>query len=160
MCRVRLPPFWQSADFLDHGRKCLGSHWREAYLEGNLNSQVNLSDPPRSRITGTKSRHVATLSNVPLLGRTALASRIQQVATQSAPPGAKYPNLIAFLQFSEMGDPISSRLHSQERAIPDLSLWQVWNLSPHHSCAGGPLSIAVAADWGTGTLESETVAEI
>ena len=42
--------------------------------------------------------HVAELSNVPLLGRSALMSRIQRRPAQ-APPDANFPRLIAFLQF-------------------------------------------------------------
>lgn len=123
------------------------------------NPQVNLSNPPRSRITGTKSRHVATLSNVPLLGRTAFASRLQQVASQSAPPGANYPNLIAFLQFWKWVIPyLRDCLHRNApyQTYPEgkTGIFPITVLPEE-----GPLSIAVAADWGTGTLESQTVAK-
>ncbi len=128
-------------------------------MRADHNSQINLSNPPRSRSTGHKSRHVALLSNVPLLGRTALASQIQQIALQVAPPGAKYPNLIAFLQFWKW-------------IIPYLRDW-IHSNAPYETYSGGrtgifpialsaeegPLRIAIAADWGTGTLEAEIVAE-
>jgi hypothetical protein len=96
---------------------------------------------------------------VPLVGRTALASQIQQIATEEAPPGAKYPNLVAFLKFWKW-------------IIPYLRDW-IHSNAPYETYSGGrtgifpitlsaeegPLTIAMAADWGTGTLEAETVAE-
>jgi len=123
------------------------------------NSQINLSNPPRSRSTGHKSRHVALLSNVPVIGRTALVSQIQQIASQAAPPGAKYPNLIAFLQFWKWIIPyLRDCIHSNapyktySGATPGIFPIAL-------AAEEGPIRIAVAADWGTGTLEAETVAE-
>jgi hypothetical protein len=126
-------------------------------LDGDRTPQVNLSDPPRSGVTGNKSRHVATLSNVPLIGRTAFASRLQQVATVAAPPGANYPNLIAFLKFWKWVIPYLRdcfRRKARYRTYPG-GKSGIFPLSVE----AGSLRIAVAADWGTGTLESEKVAE-
>ena len=119
-------------------------------------SLETLSNPPRSRTTGTKSRHVAQLSNVPLFGRTALISRIQQVASKT--PDARFPNLIAFFKVWEW---LPHYLHdflrkkAAYRTYPE-GKTGIFNLpTPSQSV----LRIAVAADWGTGTLESETVAK-
>jgi calcineurin-like phosphoesterase family protein len=123
----------------------------------NPDSPIDLSSPPTSLATGHKSRHVAQLSNVPFLGRSAFMSRIQQVASQA--PGAQFPQLIAFLQFWKWFFPyLRDCFH---KAAP----YQIYpsNESGVFSIAGpageGPLRIAVAADWGTGTLEAETVAK-
>ena len=128
-------------------------------MEDKQTPQVNLSDPPRSRVTGNKSRHVATLSNVPLIGRTAFASRLQQIATSGAPPGANYPNLIAFLKFWKWVIPYLRdcfRRKARYRIYP-VGKRGIFPLAV--PVEEGPLRIAVAADWGTGTLESEKVAE-
>ncbi len=128
-------------------------------MDGDRTPQVNLSDPPRSGVTGNKSRHVATLSNVPLIGRTAFASRLQQVATAAAPPGANYPNLIAFLKFWKWVIPYLRdcfRRKARYRIYP-AGKNGIFPIAVR--AEEGPLRIAVAADWGTGTLESEKVAE-
>lgn len=119
--------------------------------------QINFSDPPRSRATGHKSRHVAKLSNVPFLGRSAWMSRIQQIAAQ-APPDAQFPRLMAFLQFWKwllpyLRDFVHTNAPYQIYSNGQTGIFRVE--MPTH----GPLQIAVAADWGTGTLEAETVAE-
>jgi hypothetical protein len=116
---------------------------------------VNLSDPPRSPVTGNKSRHVADLSNLPVLGRTALLSRVQQVATEVAPV-AKYPALLAFFQFWKWLLPyLRDCLHSNA----PYRVYSGGKTGIFGIAAPGEVKIAVAADWGTGTLEAETVAE-
>jgi len=67
-------------------------------VQTNSEVSINPSNPPTSRAIGYKSRHVAKLSNVPLSGRSAWMSRIQQVAAL-APADSDYPRLLAFLQF-------------------------------------------------------------
>jgi hypothetical protein len=121
------------------------------------NDQINPSEPPLSRTTGHKSRHVAELSNVPFLGRTGWMSRLQQVASQ-APPDAQFPRLLAFLKFWKW-------------IIPYLRDFVHAN-APYHTYGHGQtgifrvgmqsrrvLRMAVVSDWGTGTLEAESVAE-
>jgi hypothetical protein len=114
------------------------------------------SNPPSSRASGFKSRHVAELSNIPLLGRTALLSRIQQVATEQT-ADSQYPRLLAFLQFWRWGLPyLWDFVH--KNAIYQTyqgSATGIFKIPTPDS--GGPLRIAVAADWGTGTLEALTV---
>ena len=119
---------------------------------------INLSNPPRSRATGHKSRHVAQLSNVPLVGRSVLMSKIQQVASQ-APLDARFPRLMAFLQFWKWLVPY---LRDVVHKDADYRVYQNGETGIFDIAAPGdvgPLRIAVAADWGTGTLEAETVAE-
>ena len=128
-------------------------------MRADQNSSINLSDPPRSRTTGHKSRHVALLSNVPLLGRTALASQIQQVASEAVPPHAEYPNLIAFLQFWKwfvpyVRDCIHRKAPYETYSVDRTGIFPVSLPQEEKS-----LRIAIAADWATGTLEAETVAE-
>lgn len=128
-------------------------------MEGNRTPQVNLSDPPRSGVTGNKSRHVATLSNVPLIGRTAFASRLQQVATAAATPGANYPNLIAFLKFWKWVIPYLRDCFRRKARYRTYPVGKSGIFPVAVRAEEGPLRIGVAADWGTGTLESEKVAE-
>jgi hypothetical protein len=118
---------------------------------------MNPSDPPKSRATGHKSRHVAELSNVPFLGRSGLMSRIQQVATE-APPDEEYPRLMAFLQFWKWLLPyLRDFVHKDApyRTYPPGKTGIFRIAAPPKDA---PLRIAVAADWGTGTLEAATVA--
>jgi len=104
-----------------------------------------------------KSRHVAILSNVPFFGRSAWMSRVQQVASQESPE-AKYPGLMAFFQFWKWLLPyLRDFLHqdAQYQSYPGGKTGIFGIAPPGHA----RLRIAVAADWGTGTLEAETVAE-
>ncbi len=124
----------------------------------NLKSPINFSNPPRSRAIGYKSRHVARLSNIPLLGRSALLARFQQAASET-PPDARFPKLLAFLQFWKwvfpyLHDFIHKVIPYQTYPSGKTGIFGI-DAPPQD----GTLRIAVAADWGTGTLESETVAK-
>ena len=126
-------------------------------MRTNPGLPTNLSDPPRSRATGHKSRHVAKLSNVPFFGRSVWMSRVQQAAAQ-APPNAQFPRLLAFLEFWKWILPYLHDLIRQNapyRTYPNGQAGIFRIASPD----SGPLRIAVAGDWGTGTVESETVAK-
>lgn len=127
-------------------------------MQTNSTSPIDLSAPPRSRDTGHKSRHVADLSKIPLLGRSALISRIQQVASQAS-PDARFPRLMALLQVWKWLLPyLRDYVHKKVpyRTYPNGSTG-IFSIAPPPG--GGPLRIAVAADWATGTLEASTVAE-
>lgn len=126
-------------------------------MQDNSESPIDLSNPPRSRLTRYKSRHVAKGSNIPLVGRTALMSQIQQVASQ-APTGAKFPNLVAFLQFWRWILPYLRDFFHKDAP------YQTYRdgKTGIFGIADRPeeeLRIAVAGDWGTGTLEANTVAQ-
>jgi hypothetical protein len=84
-------------------------------------------------------------------------SRVQQAATQ-APPNARFPRLLAFLEFWKWIVPYLHDLIHQNAPYRTYRDGQdgIFPLGPPD---GGPLRIAVAGDWGTGTLESETVAK-
>jgi hypothetical protein len=121
-----------------------------------VNPRFDASNPPRSRTTRHKSRHVAELSNVPLIGRTALASRVLQAASK-APPTTQFPNLIAFLKFWKWTIPYLRDCTTSSWPYQTYPAGKtgVFDLT---SARSGPLTMAVAADWGTGTLEADTVA--
>jgi hypothetical protein len=121
-------------------------------------TSINLSDPPRSRSLRLKSRHVARLSNLPFLGRTTLLSRIQQVASQVSPT-AKFPSLLAFLEFWKWLLPYLRDFVHPDAPYQTYPLGKTGIFSIPTPSDGSPLTMAVAADWGTGTLEAETVAD-
>jgi hypothetical protein len=101
---------------------------------------------------------VANLSNVAWLGRSAWISRIQQVASQ-APADARHPRLMASLKFWKWLLPyLRDFIHkdAQYRAYPGAKNGIFSVAVPPKD---RPVRIAVAADWGTGTLEAEIVAE-
>ncbi len=83
-------------------------------------------------------------------------SRIQQVAAQ-APPGTQYPRLVAFLQFWKWLIPYLRDFVHTDAPYQTYSNGQT-GIFRAEAPPDGPLRIAVAADWGTGTLEAETVA--
>jgi len=116
-----------------------------------------LATPKPSHATGHKSRHLARLSNLPFVGRSAWISRIQQIAA-AAPAGAQFPRLLAFLQIGKWLFPyLRDLVHADApyRCYPDGETG-IFRVDPP---AGQPLRIAVASDWATGTLEAATVAE-
>jgi Calcineurin-like phosphoesterase len=118
--------------------------------------QFNPSAPPRSRATEHKSRHVAILSNIPLLGRTTLLARFQQAAS-SLSPETNFPNLMAFLLAGKWLLPyLRDLIRKKNVPYPTYPKGKtgIFPLAAEH-----PLKIAVAADWGTGTLEADTVAK-
>ena len=118
----------------------------------------DLSNPPESVATGHKSRHVAILSNLPFLGRSALLSRIQQVATQ-APPSAQFPRLTAFLKVWKWIAAYLRDCFHKDAPYQSYPTGKTGIFALSAPPEGGLLKIAVAADWGTGTLEAETVNE-
>ena len=97
------------------------------------------------------------MSNVPILGNTAFMSRLQQIAS-SAPPTQKLPQLMAFLQISKwltlyFKDVFRRKARYRTYKAPHAGIFRVPDLP-----ADDQLRIALVADWGTGTLEAETVA--
>ena len=116
---------------------------------------IDYSKPARSKQTHHKSRHIARLSSIPVFGRSKLLSRIQSVAAQSA-PGRRYPQMMAFLEVSKWLVPyFRDVFHKNAR-------YRTYPTGESGVFAAGlprsELRVAVAADWGTGTLESEQVA--
>jgi hypothetical protein len=119
---------------------------------------VNLSAPPRSRDTGHKSRHVADLSNIPLLGRTTWMSRIQQIATR-APRSSKHPQLLAFLKVWNWFGPYLRDLIHHNAPYQTYSDGETGIFPVAAPPGSGPMRISLVADWGTGTMESQLIAK-
>jgi hypothetical protein len=116
----------------------------------------DFSKPPRSRETRHKSRHLARLANIPIFGRSKFVARLQQAAHHVAPEG-KFPTPKEFLELLQWLGPYIKDFFRSKVAYPEYATGEtgIFRLeAPHHA----PLKIAVAADWATGTLESETVA--
>jgi hypothetical protein len=93
-----------------------------------------------------------------MLGRSALMSRFQQAASET-PPDARFPKLLAFLQFWKWVFPyLHDFIHKNApyQTYPSGKTGIFGIAAPQQD---GTLRIAVTADWGTGTLESEKVAE-
>jgi hypothetical protein len=117
---------------------------------------IDHANPPTHAESGHRSRHVARMSNLPILGGTAFMSRIQQLASR-APASQKFPRLLAFLQVSKwfslyFYDLFHKKAPYQTYPAGHAGIFRVPPLKNE------TLRIAAAADWGTGTLEAETVA--
>jgi hypothetical protein len=83
-------------------------------LQTNPVPNMNPSNPPTCRALGYKSRHIARLSNVPLLGRSALMSQFQQDSSLT-PPDSQFPKLLAFFQFWKWIFPYRGRQEPPKR---------------------------------------------
>jgi len=116
--------------------------------------QMNLSAPPASHKTKHKSRHIAKLSNLRLLGRTTLLARVQQVASRQP----NLPPLIAFLEVWKWVIPYLCDFIHQNAPYQTYPGGKTGIFSIPTPANKNELRIALAADWGTGTLEAETVA--
>lgn len=117
---------------------------------------IDYESPPRSKTSGHKSRHLAQLSNVPILGRSRWMARIQQVAAEEK-PGGKLPQLTAFLQISKWLVPYLRDVFHKKARYRTYPKGET-GIFPIGGRGEAPVRLAVVADWGTGTLESETVA--
>jgi hypothetical protein len=84
-------------------------------------------------------------------------SRIQQVASQT-PTDSDYPGLLAFLQFWKWVFPYLRDFMHKDAPYATYPAGKTGIFSVPVPPEGGPLRVAVAADWGTGTLEAATVA--
>jgi hypothetical protein len=122
------------------------------------NEPLSISDPPRSRESGHASRHVAMLRNLPLLGHSELMSRFQQAATQEA-LDSQFPLLIAFLKVWKWLLPYFRDFFHKDAPYQTYPGGKSGIFDISVVPEGGPLRAALVADWATGTLESETVAE-
>ena len=87
-----------------------------------------------------------------------MMAQYQRAASQ-APPDWKYPRLIAFIRIWKWLVPYFRNLAHKNAPYETYPTGQTGIFPIPSPPGGGPLRIAVAADWGTGTLEAETVAE-
>ena len=83
-------------------------------------------------------------------------ARVQQVASQ-APQGSKLPQLTAFLQISKWLFPYFRDVFHKRARYRSYPAGET-GVFPLEGKVHGAIRLAVVADWGTGTLESETVA--
>jgi choline dehydrogenase-like flavoprotein len=116
----------------------------------------NYSSPRPSRYYNTKPRHVARWSNIPFLGRSVLLSRIQQQVLDTY--GGKFPPLIKFITspkwlFLYLRDFIHRNAPYQTYPSGKYGIFDM------PTSDEGPLRLAVAADWATGTVESQKIAD-
>jgi hypothetical protein len=116
----------------------------------------NLPSPPPSKITRHKRRHVSRLANIPILGRSKFVARLQQ-ATHHVSPDGKFPTPQEFLELMRWLVPYAKDFFRRKVPCPVYARGEsgIFRLSAPQNA---PLKIAVAADWATGTLESECVA--
>jgi hypothetical protein len=119
-------------------------------------SPIDFSAPPPSRKAGHRSRHIAQLSNLPIIGRSVWVARVQQVAAQ-APPDVSFPGPKAFLQVEKWLIPYLRNFFHKNAPYQSYSAGQtgIFKLA---AADNGPLRIAIASDWATGTMEANRVA--
>jgi len=127
-----------------------------AELPLNSLAPFDASNPPRSVNFRRKPRHVALFGNAPLIGRTTFAAHLQQAALKVSPTSS-YPNLIAFVHVSAW---VREYLRDAKNKISEYRTYPPGKdgIFRIQSPEDGALTIAIAADWGTGTMESARVA--
>ena len=118
--------------------------------------QSHISNPRRSRETGHKSRHIAQLSNIPVLGRSILVSHVQRIA-QKLDGRTQYTRLTAFLQFWNWLVLYLRNIYKRKHPYQSYPSGETGIFSIA-TTDGGPIRMALTADWGTGTQEAEAVA--
>jgi hypothetical protein len=123
-----------------------------------LIANYNASNPPKSLPLNYKPRHVALMSNS-IFGRSVLISRVQQSAVKSPlSPTTHFPQLMAFVQnpgwiLKYLKDLFHSNVPYREYPPENSGIFRIPTLDSQS------LRIAVAADWGTGTMEADAVKE-
>ena len=118
--------------------------------------RYNYASPHPSSYYNTKPRHLARWSNIPVLGRSVLLSRIQQQVLDTY--GGKFPPLIKFISspkwlFLYLKDFIHRNARYRTYPNGNSGIFDI------PAPPVGPLRIAIAADWATGTMESRKIAE-
>lgn len=113
--------------------------------------------PATSAGSGYKSRHIAKLASIPIIGRSTLLARFQQEAVQGHPT-ARFQKLAAFGVTIKWVTLWLKDLIHRNVAYPTYppGATGIFDLT---KTADGPIRIAVAGDWGTGTFEADMVAE-
>jgi hypothetical protein len=96
------------------------------------------------------------MSNAPLLGRSKLLARIQAGVSRRGDPSEKLPTLMGFLRLSDwlvpyVKDVFRKRARYRTYAKGETGVFAMGGRGQTE------VRMAIAADWGTGTLESETV---
>jgi hypothetical protein len=117
---------------------------------------INSTPNPRTH----KPRHVAKLSNRPVIGRSRLLAQLQKKTTELTPT-TNFPTAAAF-QPRELRvwlwNYLRSVFRGKHKPFP-LYPAGVSGVYPLRAANGGnAVKIAVAGDWGTGTVEAQEVA--
>jgi len=108
-----------------------------------------------------KPRHLAKLSNYPLIGRSRLLGQFQKKTTELAQT-TRFPTLAAFLPnhlWLWLSHYSKSVIHGKFKPFPLYPAGHAGVYPLHAADGGSVIKIAMAGDWGTGTVEAETVAE-
>jgi hypothetical protein len=109
-----------------------------------------------------KPRHVAKLSNYPLVGRSRLLGQFQRKTTELAATSS-FPQLALFLPqnlWPWLWSYWKSLFHGKHKPFPVYPPGGPNGIYQLQSANGGHvIKIALAGDWGTGTVEAETVAD-
>jgi len=108
-----------------------------------------------------KPRHLAKYSNNPLFGRSQLTAQLQKKVTELAAT-SNFPGLAAFAPqhlWAWVSNYLKSTFHRKYKPFPVYPAGMTGIYPLHAADGGNAIKIAMAGDWGTGTLEAEQVAE-
>jgi hypothetical protein len=105
--------------------------------------------------------HLATLNGSPTVGRSALVNHFKSAASALAPT-SNFPRLSAFLP-QNLWPWVWRYLKyafTKRYPFPDYTGSGKSGIYPIAAAPAGKVSIAVAGDWGTGTQEAQTIADL
>src|SRR5579863_4502464 len=107
-----------------------------------------------------KPRHLAKFSNDPLFGRSRLTAQFQKKTTELAAT-SNFPKLAAFLPWNLIPwvwNYLKSVFRVRYKPFPTYPPGASGVYPLRAADGGNVIKIAIAGDWGTGTLEADTVA--
>jgi hypothetical protein len=107
-----------------------------------------------------KPRHLAKASNYAVIGRSRLLAQLQKKTAELAQT-TNFPMLTAFLPqhfFVWFSNYLKSILKGKYKPFPVYPAGESGVYPLRSANGGGAIKIAIAGDWGTGTVESEEVA--
>jgi hypothetical protein len=120
---------------------------------------MNGAPTPKARTH--KPRRVAKLSNYAVIGRSRLTAQFQQKTTELAAT-SNFPKLAAFLPqnlFPWVWNYLKSTFRGKYKPFPVYPAGTSGIYPLRAANGGNVIKIAVAGDWGTGTLEAEQVVD-
>jgi len=107
-----------------------------------------------------KPRHLAKFSNYPVIGRSRLLAQFQKTTTELAAT-SRFPLLSAFLPqhlLAWVWNYLKSVFHGRYKPFPVYPAGTSGVFALQAANRGNVIKIAIAGDWGTGTVEAEAVA--
>lgn len=116
---------------------------------------------PTAPLRKHKPRHLAKFSNYPVVGRSRLLAQFQKTITELAAT-SQFPLLSAFLPlhlFAWVWKYLKSVFHGKYKPFPVYPPGTSGVFALQAANRGNVIKIAIAGDWGTGTVEAETVAD-